>query len=423
MIHRAQAPPFSDIQPADPEIRAWWSLAALGLLLRFVIMPYGGFPVDIGTFKAWATSLADNGPAAFYGAGFADYLPGYLYVLWIIGEVNRAVRLNDWAFLFALKLPAVLADVGAAWLIFATLRRFESKLALPLAASYLFNPGIVFNSAFWGQADAVAALLSLSGVATLGTATPVLTAVLLVAGVLVKPQTAAVLIPTGLYLLRTLARPPEGPPRWDLVLGAAGAGIAALVLIILPFGLSPIGLMGVLRTALGVYPFSSVVAFNFWGAAQGFWQQDSVRWLGIPLYAIGTAATLAALAAVAVWAWRRPSIPHVFLAAAAGLVITFTLPTRIHERYLLPALPFLAIAAGLDRRLLTVYAGFSLVFLLNLLYAYTRPYAQTFLLPPWIDRSIFGDPATRVYSAAGVALLSVLLYVLFTKRRSTGAEA
>jgi Gpi18-like mannosyltransferase len=423
MIHRAQAPPFSDIQPADPEVRAWWTLAALALLLRFMIMPYGGFPVDIGTFKAWATNLADNGPAAFYGAGFADYLPGYLYVLWIIGEVNRAVRLNDWAFLFALKLPAVLADVGAAWLIFATLRRFESRLALPLAASYLFNPGIVFNSAFWGQADAVAALFSLTGVASLGAASPVVAAMLLMAGALIKPQTSAVLIPAGLYLLRTLTRPLEGPPRWDLVLGAAGAAIAVLVLIILPFGLSPIGLLGVLRTALGVYPFSSVVAFNLWGAAQGFWQQDSVRWLGVPLYAIGTTATLAALAAVAAWAWKRTSIQHVFLAAAAGLVITFTLPTRIHERYLLPSLPFLAIAAGLDRRLLTVYAGFSLVFLLNLIYAYTRPYAQTFLLPAWIDGTVFSDPATRVYSAVGVALLGILLFVLFTKRRPASAEA
>ena len=187
--------PLSDVEPADPAVRAWWTLAALGLLLRFVIMPYGGFPVNIGTFKAWATNLADNGPAAFYGAGFADYLPGYLYILWIIGEINRAVRLNDLAFLFALKLPAALGDLGAAWLIFSLLRRLKSTLALPLAASYLFNPGIVFNSAFWGQADAVGAFFSLAGVATLGVGSPVAAAILLVASVLIKPQTGAVLIP------------------------------------------------------------------------------------------------------------------------------------------------------------------------------------------------------------------------------------
>lgn len=423
MIHRTLAQPFADVEPADPQVRTWWTLAALALLLRFVIMPYGGFPVDIGTFKAWATSLAEKGPAAFYGAGFADYLPGYLYILWVIGEVNRTVRLNDPAFLFALKLPAAIADVITAWLIFTLLRRFRAPLALPLAASYLFNPGIVFNSAYWGQADAVGALFSVAGVASLGVASPVLSAVLLTASVLVKPQTAAVLIPVGLYLLRSLSRPATGPPRWDLVLGAAGAGVAALVLIILPFGLSPLGLFGVLRTALGVYPFSSVVAFNFWGATQGFWHEDGLRWFGVPLYVFGTGATVASLLAVAVWAWRRAALRAVVFASAAGLLITFALPTRIHERYMLPALPFLAVATGLDRRLASVYAGLSVVFLLNLVYAYTRPYAQTLQLPAWIDGSIFSDPATRLYSALCVVLLGVALIVLFTTSTGTDERA
>ncbi|MGQ0551514.1 MAG: hypothetical protein ACT4PY_17810, partial [Armatimonadota bacterium] len=98
--------PLTDVEPAERDVRLWWTLAAAAVLLRFVIMPYGGFPVDIGTFKAWANHLAERGPAAFYGAGFADYLPGYLYVLWVIGEINTIVRFNDPAFLFALKLPA-----------------------------------------------------------------------------------------------------------------------------------------------------------------------------------------------------------------------------------------------------------------------------------------------------------------------------
>jgi hypothetical protein len=169
---------------------------------------------------------------------------------------------------------------------------------------------------------------------------------------------------------------------------------------------------------MGVYPYGSVVAFNLWGAAQGFWQPDAARWLGVPLYALGAAATAAALAAVGAWAWRRPTVPAVVLAAAVGLLITFALPTRIHERYLLPALPFLAVGSGLDRRMLAVYAGLSVVFVLNLVYAYTRPYAQTFLLSPWIERWVFSDAATRSYSAVCVALLIVALGVLFTRSRA-----
>jgi hypothetical protein len=407
---------LADARPAEQEVRAWWTLAAAALVLRFVIMPYGGFPVDIGTFKAWAHDLTERGPAAFYGAGFADYLPGYLYVLWVIGEINAVVRFNDQAYLFALKLPAALADVATAWLILALGRRHGSPWALGLSASYLFNPGIIFNSALWGQADAVGAVFAVAGLAMLGRASPVVPAVLLTLAAVVKPQTAPAMIPAGLYLLRTLTRPPEGPPRWDLVLAVGGGGLATLVAAILPFGLSPLRLIGVLQTSLGVYPFSSVVAFNLWGALQGFWASDEIRWLGVRLSAIGLALAAAALATVSVWAWRRPSPRAALMAAAVALLVTFALPTRIHERYLLPAIPLFAAAATLDRRLVWVYGGLSLVFYLNLVYAYTRPYAETYALPAWSEATLFSDAATRGWSALTVVLLAGAFSMLFTAR-------
>ncbi len=398
------------------DYRLFWNLAAAGLLLRFLIMPYGGFPVDVGTFRAWAQALAEGGPAAFYGGGFADYLPGYLYVLWVIGEVNNTVRLSDQAYLFALKFPSAIADVATAWLVLVVARRFNARWALALAASYLFNPGIIFNGAYWGQADAVGAVFAVAGIAALGSSSPLWSAALLAAGAIVKPQTAPVVIPAGLYLLRRCARPAQGPARWDLLLGAAAAGAGVLVLAILPFGLGPLGLIGVLRTSLGVYPHSSVVAFNFWGATQGFWVSDGLRWLGVPLHTLGLAAALAAGVAVAVWVWRRPAQGGALLASAVLLLAVFVLPTRMHERYLLPAIPFFAAAAAVDRRMLGIYIGLSAVFALNLLYAYTRPYAQTFVLPGFIETTLFSDGATRLWSAIATLLLPAAFYVLFSHR-------
>ncbi len=416
---------MTDVEPADRDVKAWWSLAAVALLLRFLIMPYGGFPVDIGTFKAWAHHLAERGPAAFYGAGFADYLPGYLYVLWVIGEIHRIVRFNDPAFLFALKLPAAVADAATAWLIFTIGRQVGARGALAISASYLFNPGIVFNSAFWGQADAVGALVVLTGIALLEAGSPVIVAILLATGSLIKPQSAPVVIPAVLYLVRRLSRPASGPPRWDLLLGAGLAALATVVLIIVPFGLSPLRLIGVLRVSLGVYPYSSVVAFNFWGATQGFWQSDGVRWLGVPLYALGAATTLVALSVVAVWAWRHPTPRGVILASAASVLITFVLPTRIHERYLLTAIPFFAAAAVIDRRMIAVYAGLSIVFATNLLFAYTRPYVQTFRLPGWLETTVYSDAGTRALSVLGVVVLVAALAFLFSssaRREAPKAE-
>jgi len=419
------APPEGPL--AERDVRLWWNLAAAALLLRFLVMPYGGFPVDIGTFKAWASSLAESGPAAFYGAGFADYLPGYLYVLWIIGEVNRIVRFNDPAFLFALKLPATASDLLTAWIIFTFAKRVGSRHALALSASYLFNPGIIFNSAVWGQADAVGAVVALAGVVLLGAASPVFVAVLLTAAALIKPQTAPALIPAGLVLLRTLSRPATGPPRWDLILGAGVASVATLVAIIFPFGLNLPRLVSVLRVSLSVYPFSSVVAFNFWGAAQGFWAGDEVRWLGVPLYALGVGATLVALCVVGLGTWRHPRPPQTVLAAAVALLATFVLPTRIHERYLLPAIPLFAAAGASDRRAIWIYAGLSVVFTLNLLFAYTRPYAGTFLLPGWLEATVFSVVGTRVFSALGALALPAAFVVLLSPRstqaRPTGQDA
>ena len=52
-----------------------------------------GFRIDVGDFTAWAHRLASVGPGEFYDPGvFSDYPPGYLYVLWFIGSVGRALQ-------------------------------------------------------------------------------------------------------------------------------------------------------------------------------------------------------------------------------------------------------------------------------------------------------------------------------------------
>ena len=68
---------------------------ALGLALRLIIaylLPGSGFGVDLTSFRYWASNLADQGPWGFYGRDFFhDYTPGYLYVLWLVGLVGKAV--------------------------------------------------------------------------------------------------------------------------------------------------------------------------------------------------------------------------------------------------------------------------------------------------------------------------------------------
>jgi hypothetical protein len=217
--------------------------------------------------------------------------------------------------------------------------------------------------------------------------------------------------------VRALLWPRRGPRRCNLLLDAASAALAAGIALLAPFRLGPLRLWEVMQSSLSVYPYGSVMAFNAWGAVAGFWTADSQRWLGVPYHVIGTAATLAVLALTAGRVWRHPTKQTTVTAAGVALLATFVLPTRIHERYLLYAIPALAMATAFDRRIAGLYAVLSLVLAANLLYAYTRPYLQTFVLPGWLEATIFSTGAARLWSALGALTLPAALYLLFTRRK------
>lgn len=406
--------------PAAPEVRLWWALVVLAALVRTVVMPYGGFPSDIATFKGWAAALAQRGPRGFYGTDFADYLPGYLYVLWLIGALHAHLRFNDQALLFLLKLPAATADLLGAALLRRVAGRFtSSRTALLLAVLYLFHPALVFTGSYWGQSDSAGALLALAALALFLRGDPLAWSAG-AAAFLVKPQTGPLLAVLGTALLRRTLLPPGRTvgfrPRPDLVLGAALIAAMTTAVLGAPFRVGPGRLAALVRNALGVYPYGSVVAFNLWGAVQGFWRSDAERLAGLPLALWGSLFSTAGVAVVLAGTWRRPTDRGVVLAAATVLVATFLLPTRVHERYLLPALPFLALGPAVDRRMWGPYITLSGLLLVNLVYAYSRPYLQTFTLPAWIEGTLFSDPATRAWSALALLGLPWLLWILWRPR-------
>src|SRR5919202_1923900 len=147
------------------------AMFSVGLLIRLLIAPYVGFHGDLRLFGIWAARLAEVGPNKFYVEGqFADYPPGYLYVLWFVGKLSTPPGY------LLLKLPAILADLGLAWVAATFAARIAPtslKERLPVralvAASVLFNPAVIALSAVWGQVDAVPALFVLSSLLLLFT--------------------------------------------------------------------------------------------------------------------------------------------------------------------------------------------------------------------------------------------------------------
>ncbi len=65
----------------------------LALVVRLLLINGAGFPNDIASFEGWTLRLVEHPLRDFYAtAQFADYPPGYLFVLAFVGHVYKLVR-------------------------------------------------------------------------------------------------------------------------------------------------------------------------------------------------------------------------------------------------------------------------------------------------------------------------------------------
>ena len=212
----------------------WQILAILAIALVFrLMMAYGfdalrgsGFKSDLDLFRFWADNLGQNGPFGFYDRGFfADYTPGYLYALWLVGVVGQFLGgVGD-----LIKLPAIITDVvlGADRLRDGPRPRASASGARrSRRAVVVLNPITWFDSVVWGQVDSFGTVFLLLSVRELWKARSERAAILAVVAALVKPQlailvpiVAAVVDPAGAVAGRRLRlrggpRQPSGF-RWE----------------------------------------------------------------------------------------------------------------------------------------------------------------------------------------------------------------
>ena len=386
---------------------------ALRLTIAYILFPASGFPSDVSSYVSWAMTMAHEGPAGFYAnAGFSDYPPGYLLVvLWPIGALSDAFGGNDpYSLATALiKIPPMLVDIAVGYVLYRLVlgwawpgRRAEA-LALGAAALFVFNPVTFYDSALWGQTDAVGALVILLGVAALVRGNSEGAAFLGTIAALIKPQFGLVLIPLVAVMLlrRHVFRPGSGPRRapwgpaplrgwlareqgWRRIITSAIVALVTFHVVALPFGMGIqqyLQLMG--GTAAG-YQFLSVNAFNPWAligsdgdslavSAMYHWSDDTIPLLGpLPGVVIGgtllVVGFLYGLGNALVRDERRTIVATtIFLC-----LCFFVLPTRVHERYLLPVFALVPLLAVTSRSWLVALAALSVGSFINLHAVLTR---------------------------------------------------
>lgn len=226
----------------------WLNLGILlmaGLLVRYVLACIDhGYEVDMNCFSYWSDQVFNDGFANFYTSGsFADYPPGYMYILWVVGAIRHFVP-SLASSTILVKMPAMICDLVTAGLIYKLAhKRFDEKGSIFFAACYLFNPVILIDSAMWGQVDSVFTVFIVWMIYLCAEKKLIPAYFVFVVSVLIKPQ-ALILTPVlGIALLDQLFLYEE--KKWKSVIAKAGIVCAVALCILLGFSIS--GQMNVLK--------------------------------------------------------------------------------------------------------------------------------------------------------------------------------
>ncbi len=366
----------------------------VALVVRCLFLGADGFHNDVQTFEAWALTLRDQPLSSFYAqAGFADYPPGYLYVLTGLARLYSVIGAHDSGYSILrvlMKLPGILCDLLNAWLAFCLVRRFVTeKIAVITAACVAFNPAFLFISAYWGQVDAVAASFVLLSLLALDRgirrqwhplAVGVMAWSTLALSVLIKPPAlllAPLLLAWPLALWKTST---WAARRLRILATVLGIGSALLLTYILALPFAPVQSFGgvaqwlLQRYAFGsnVYPYNTINAFNIYAISQPFWEPDSHQLFSVfPIHQSTLGAILVVMATLA-FAWRFVQIATPLAAIEAATLTLFSffvLATRMHERYIFDAVLLLIITGALLRRYRWLALATTITLFCNLFYS------------------------------------------------------
>ena len=367
-------------------------LLAIGLAIRLAVLNAKGHPGDAIVIGRWADNLARYGPWGFYQHDGSIY-PALLYAYWPIGVLLDGA--DQARVIKGLSIPFDLAVAVAVYL--AASRMVGRGRALIAPALYLCNPAVLLAGPVWGQVDSAGTLALLAALLALAAGRFGWAGAFTVVAGMIKPQFGLVVLPVASVAI-TGWRASGSRAPW--VTGLLG-GTAAYLVVALPLRLDPITFVRQVIESGSYKQMSSANAANLWGLLHGYKIPDGgLLYVGGALLLIGLAASLLPL--------RRHQDLATILAVGLFVVFAFYfLPTRVHERYLFPAMAVLAPLAATNWRVLVAYLLLTAGFAASMLYALVDTTPFTFWprledlvrLPVariWISLTLIATAATLV---------------------------
>lgn len=388
------------------------------LLIRLVLTPIPGFKFDVDVWFAWAERLNQLGFSNFYSDQvWTNYTPGFLYILGILGFLKNLLGIQDGLFYAILKLPSLIAEPILALLIFKLLNKKSFFWATIATGTILLNPAFIFNSAIWGQIDGFLTLFMFLSVYFLSGKKMILASIFLGLSFLIKPQAIALMPVVIFYLInncsiRNIAQ---------LFL----PGTMTVFILSLPFfPKEPFELLQLFSKMVSDYSYNSLFAYNFWGSL-GFWIRDDTVWGSLSYQYWGYIIYGCYLLLLAYF-YLKGTL-SLYTVSALSVLAFFLLPTRVHERYLYPAIVFLIFLSAIlkSRLILILTILLSFTHFLNLYYVYVY-YNEFYLkLPKTLYLPFlynFLDNSGRLMSIISTTLF-ILISIIIIKSRYVSKKA
>ena len=355
---------------------AWWVWVGLGLLLvvrLWMAAQNTGYQVDMNLWRYWGETMLANGPAKFYQAvSFCDYPPLYPTILALLAGLAKLFNASasSGLSLIIFRLPAILADLGIAYIIFRMARRkMGDTLATLIALLFALNPLAWFNSAVWGQVDSLFFLLMLLCFIFLGRKKHWAAGVMFGLAMMCKFQ-AIIFLPAlawpvlGMFMPAKKGERADTNAAWMALLQTIGMAIATIAIIYLPASIAakdPILAYRHFSGTISYYGQFALNPLNLLALMGQNWKPMAEATGFMAQYAKFGAYLAVALATGGVTAYyfynRAKGLAYDIYAAAALVLSTFFMfgPT-MHERYILPAIfcLFVSFARTRDKRMLWV---------------------------------------------------------------------
>ncbi len=392
-------------------------------LLRFFLIPIA-FHGDLNNNISWGNEAVAGGLKNFYERQTWQFSapnqpPVYILLFGATSFIYKTVLDLSWTLnsklavfpssfiwfwelkgmVYLVKLPSILADLGIGFVIYKFFKdKQKEKLGISIAALWLFNPITWYNSAVWGQTDAIVNLFGLISILSILKGKLEKGLVFLTVSVLFKGS-LALFIPLMLFfaLLK----------KYSLKMWVKGIGLSFVVFVIStvlfhPYIDLPIWMANLYLTRFfpGEIGYLTANAFNFWWLVDSGKTMDNIAFLGITARTWGLIVVLQGILSLMVWNWKKFSDHKAIFSLTLLSLVTFLFMTRIHERYLYPFFPLATLLVGLIPGFWIVYLIFSFTHLANLYHLFWVPSSPT----------LEGVYATPMF-ASSIAIVNIVTFI------------